>query len=284
VLKDGRFPPSLSRTDVQSLPESPGVYLFYGNSGELLYVGKSRNVRSRVLDHFANDQRSAKELEMWGALLLESQLIKELRPIYNTRSRRTRALILATRSTNKKGYTTVSIEAAERIEKRSSGKILAVFTSEKQAQATLRRMAKEYHLCYGLLGLERSRGYCFGYHLKQCLGACGGEEPPALYNERVEKAFGQRRVHSWPFPGGILIEERSPLSNEGEAFLLDDWCLLSTVRYSEHGVDRRVADASRFDYDTYKILLRYMRDSSNKRNMRLIERREIGRFLSEEAL
>ncbi len=80
------------------LPDSPGVYLFYGPKNELLYVGKSKNIRRRVVSHFSLSPSSGKELSICGqthavearttagelgALLLESRLIKDLQPIHN---------------------------------------------------------------------------------------------------------------------------------------------------------------------------------------------------------
>jgi DNA polymerase III subunit epsilon len=285
VMKEGRLPTEIGRDDMRRLPEEPGVYLFFGKDGELLYVGKSKNIRARVQGHFTNDHRSAKEMEMCrslhkvearttpgelGALLLESRLIKELRPIFNSVSRSTRKMLVARRRLGTSGYVTVTLEEIEHIPRGDHQSILAVFKSSRQAQETLRKMAKEHRLCLGLLGLERNRGYCFGYHLHQCNGACGGEEPPAVYNQRLHDAFARRLVKTWPYKGSVLIEERNPRSGDGEAFLVNNWCLMSTIRFSEVGIDKRVADGNRFDYDTYKILSRYLSDPSNKRNMRVV--------------
>jgi DNA polymerase-3 subunit epsilon len=97
VMKEKRLPVQVDRAMLTNLPEGPGVYLFYGPRDELLYVGKSRNIRGRVQSHFAGDDRSSKAMEMCGqvhrigtrttagelgALLLESSLIKELHPMY----------------------------------------------------------------------------------------------------------------------------------------------------------------------------------------------------------
>jgi DNA polymerase III subunit epsilon len=296
VMKEARLPPAIQRDDVRNLPEEPGVYLFYGKEGELLYVGKSKNIRSRVSGHFSNDHRSAKEMEMCrnlhhvetrrtagelGALLLESRLIKELRPIYNSASRSTRKMIVARRRANAEGYLAVSVEEIERIADGEQESILAVFKSTRQAQEALRRMAKEHRLCLALLGLERNRGYCFGYHLHQCNGACGGDEDPAQYNLRLTDAFAKRLVKTWPYRGSVLIEEKHPHNGDGEAFLVSNWCLMSSVRYSDVGIDKHVADGNRFDYDTYKILLRYMSDPSNRKNMRVLSDAEVRRLIAE---
>ena len=85
--------PSKLTTDIQSIPNSPGVYLFYAENSSLpLYIGKSILLRQRVLSHFQADHTNAKEFKMaqqvvrvdiiptageLSALLLESMLIKE---------------------------------------------------------------------------------------------------------------------------------------------------------------------------------------------------------------
>ncbi|MEX1137912.1 MAG: GIY-YIG nuclease family protein, partial [Bacteroidota bacterium] len=91
-----------------TFPETPGVYLFYGAEDFLLYVGKSNSLCSRIRAHFAaRDERKMcrriKRIEVretageLGALLLESRLIKELRPLHNVASKRRRRIILAKR-------------------------------------------------------------------------------------------------------------------------------------------------------------------------------------------
>ncbi|STR39839.1 excinuclease cho (excinuclease ABC alternative C subunit) [Klebsiella michiganensis] len=96
--------PEHLRPWLEALPRQPGVYLFHGESDTLpLYIGKSVNIRSRVLSHLRTPdeaamlrqsrritwQRTAGEL---GALLLEAQLIKEQQPLFNKRLRQNRQL------------------------------------------------------------------------------------------------------------------------------------------------------------------------------------------------
>src|SRR5688500_9378164 len=96
------LPAHIDRAMVDEIPDSPGVYLFYGEDDVPLYVGKSVAMRSRVLQHFTGDLRSAREAEMarelrrveWrrscgelGALLRESQVVKQLAPVFNRQLR-----------------------------------------------------------------------------------------------------------------------------------------------------------------------------------------------------
>jgi DNA polymerase-3 subunit epsilon len=285
VLKDNRLPPQMDRAELSALPDEPGVYLFYGPQGELLYVGKSKSIRSRVLGHFSADGSSGKEMEMCrnihrvevrrtvgelGALLLESALIKELRPIYNTASRRTRLLTLARGVLTREGYLSIVLDEVERVSTGDTTSILGVFKYKKQAGLFLHKIAREHRLCHRLLGLERTRGACFAHHLHQCDGACIGGEATGPYNRRVELAFGNRRVKAWPFPGPVLIEERDPLLNEGEVYVVDNWCLLATAHYSDVGTHQDSSATQRFDHDTYKILYRYLMNAVNRRNIRLM--------------
>ena len=92
------------RTQAEALPESPGVYLFWGRSAMLpLYIGKSIHLRSRVLSHLRDPDSArwvAQSLRIEhrrtpgevGALLLEAALVKQLQPLHNQRLRRVRHL------------------------------------------------------------------------------------------------------------------------------------------------------------------------------------------------
>jgi DNA polymerase III subunit epsilon len=103
AAKQPSLPPHVDRAMVDAIPEAPGVYLFYGETGNPLYVGKSKSMRSRVLAHFADDLRSSREMQLarevrrvefertageLGALLREAELVKDLLPVFNRRPRR----------------------------------------------------------------------------------------------------------------------------------------------------------------------------------------------------
>jgi DNA polymerase-3 subunit epsilon len=296
ILKTGSTPANVNQKDVDALPESCGVYLMYGREGELLYVGKSVNVRDRVRSHFSSDHTSPREMKMCqqihrlevrptagelGALLLESKLIKELRPIYNVASRRHRDIVVARSSTTSTGYTEVGLEEIDRIEPGEYSSILGIFKHTTQAKEYLERIAKEHRLCHKLLGLQRTNSYCFAYHLHQCDGACAGEEDPAAYNARVEQAFEERRIRAWPYSGAILIEERDEYSGEGEVFLLDQWCLISSFTYADAGMQLKISGPHRFDYDAYKILSRYILHKKNASHIRLLTREQVRELIGD---
>ncbi len=259
---------------INDLPDTPGVYLFYGASGELLYVGKSKTVRTRVRSHFSSRgeawlRRRVRRIEVretageLGALLLESQLIKELRPMFNVASRKRRRIIIARRIMNDKGYAMVALEAVDYLDIRETEPILGIFKHKTQAKEYLTAIAKTHRLCPKLLRLENAKRYCFSYHLKQCNGACMGEESSARYNVRLESAFRARRIKAWPYEGGIVVEERSAHNRYRELFLIDNWCLVTSFRSSDGAFERHIRGNHRFDYESYKILLSYLSDEGN---------------------
>jgi len=267
------------KKSITSFPNTPGVYLFYGVENILLYVGKSKTIRTRIRTHFAaRDERwltkricriivreTAGEL---GALLLESQLIKELRPMYNVRSRQPRRIIVARRVNNAQGYATVKLEAIDYLDIKPDSPILGIFKHKTQAKEFLETVAKTHRLCPKLLRLENSSGYCFSYHLGLCDGACMGVEVVPAYNARVEAAFEARRIIAWPFDGAITIEEISKDKKLHEIFVVDNWCLVTSSK-NDYSVENKISiqqksSPHRFDYDSYKILYGYVMEEGNK--------------------
>ena len=267
---------SFDKKSITLLPNTPGAYLFYSTENVLLYVGKSKTIRARVRSHFsARDERwltkrvyrievreTAGEL---GALLLESQLIKELHPMYNVRARQPRRIIVARGVENEKGYITIKLEAVDYLDLKPDAPILGIFKHKTQAKEFLDTVSKTHRLCPKLLRLEASRGHCFSYHLGQCSGACLGEEDAAAYNARLEAAFQARRIIAWPYNGPVTIEEISKDKKLREVFVIDNWCLIG--RTAENDPARHSIKSSsphRFDYDSYKILYSYLMEEGKR--------------------
>lgn len=268
---------------VRSLPSSPGVYLFFGGRGELLYVGKSKNIRTRVQSHFSSreERRMCRQITHiearqtagdLGACLLESRLIKELRPLMNVAARERRRIIVARRSDNAAGYATVTLTAVEYLDRADGDAIVAIFKHRTQAKEFLSSIAEEYRLCPKLLRLESSRGACFSYHLKKCNGACCDEEEPEAYNRRFDSAFERRRVHAWPHDRGAMIVESDPASGRAELFYIDNWCLLESATIVKGDIVAIASGNHRFDYDSYKILHGYFTNPQNGPSITLTEK------------
>lgn len=265
------LPASLDPKIVRDLPHAAGIYLFYGNEDEVLYVGKSVDIKSRVLSHFSETRRTGSERALCeavahveyeetggelSALLRESQLIKELVPIYNRKLRKAKKLAIAKSVRTKDGYLAAAVVYQDEIADADLGSVEAVFRTVSQGKSSLKLAAKEHKLCQKLLGIEQSSGACFLYQLGKCQGACVGKEDPASYNQRFLKAFERRRVRAWPFAGAVMLPE-DPDAEEGTVYVIDRWRILKTLSYTQDGYDEEEVDAE-FDYDSYRIIAAHL--------------------------
>ncbi|HQC86077.1 MAG TPA: exonuclease domain-containing protein [Rhodoferax sp.] len=103
LLQGGTSLPPHLETSISDIPETVGVYLFYGEGTRPLYVGRGVHLRTRVMSHFQSANKVAREMRLlqgvrrveWretagelGAQLLKSRLVKELQPVYNRKLRR----------------------------------------------------------------------------------------------------------------------------------------------------------------------------------------------------
>ena len=190
--------PSLNPSILDDIPEEPGVYYFYNEKGNLIYIGKSRNLNQRISTHLSNNT-TKKAMEMrdqiadisWErtgseliALLLESSEIKSNKPIFNRAQRRSGFSWAIFSFTDKEGYINYRYGPVE-----IGDTPVSVFSSKEKAKGKLNSMIEAYGLCQKLTGLYETDGPCFHYQVGLCHGACCGKEVPRDYNERASKAF-----------------------------------------------------------------------------------------------
>jgi DNA polymerase-3 subunit epsilon len=215
--------PNLDVSKIDSIPEEPGVYYFYNENGDLIYIGKSRNLQQRIMTHLSNNTTNrAMEMrdliadiywEVTGseliALLKESSEIKRNKPVYNRAQRRTGFQWGIFSFTDKNGYINFNYSKLD-----CDDNPVSVFTSKERAKSMLLLLVEKYNLCQKLTGLYETTGPCFHYHVSICRGACCGEETPDSYNERARKAaeeFVFARRNFFIIDKGRDEEERSAI-------------------------------------------------------------------------
>jgi len=280
ALKRSSIPLGISQEKLDSLPQTPGVYIFYGENGMPLYIGKSVNVHGRVLSHFSSDHMSSTEMKIaqqvtnietfstageLGALFLESTLIKKQQPLFNRKLRHARKLIALKKIITTGGYNTIEEIDGNEVTIDVLGNIVGIFTSQKQVKDFLYELCKIYGLCPKMFGLEKGKGACFSYQLEKCSGACVGKVSPLKYNLKFDEAFYQHRIKPWPFKGPIMIKEKGdPLDEDTkhEHFVVDKWCLIGSMKIEQDELSDIQQDYQ-FDFDTYKILRSYLRVERN---------------------
>lgn len=178
---------------IKEAPSETGVYYMHKADGSIIYIGKSKNIKKRLTQHFTNDKRKAKQIqldvaavtyELTGndliAQLKESEEIKKNKPIFNRALRRSLFSYQLNTRIDNHGYINLVIEKAD-----GRKKAITTFTNYQQAKNVLFKITEEYGLCQRLTGLHKTDSSCFAYTIKECDGACIHEESPESYNERV---------------------------------------------------------------------------------------------------
>lgn len=274
-LRSAARPPLLAAERFARLPERPGVYYFVGDGGAQLYVGKSRNLRRRVMSHFQNDHRDRRSLQMvqqirdvqlavtageLGALLFESAEIKRLQPLYNRRLRKQREL-LTWALAGEPGE--LHIELLQHHALRPGLRHVGLFRSRHQARQWLLEQARERRLCLRVLGLEEGEGACFAYQLGRCAGACCGEEPRSAHDRRLLAGAERLQTQAWPWNGPVALVERDEQHGLTQWHVLDQWRHLGTVDQLEHAQPLLAARRGGFNLDTYHILIGHLRRHPN---------------------
>ena len=197
---------------IADLPEACGIYYFYNQHNEIIYIGKSTNIRKRAQSHALSDSIKSKRMiqELYSvsyditgsaliALLKENAAIKQWQPKFN--------------HTRKHASFQYAIDCIENEHKPLQLKIeklhhctnpLQVFKSRGDALKALQHWVERYELCASYCGLSQASSHCFEHYLKRCRGVCTGNEPITDYNLRVKNAL-QR--FQYPHDNFIIFEK-----------------------------------------------------------------------------
>ncbi|MFW5699609.1 MAG: exonuclease domain-containing protein [Bacteroidota bacterium] len=216
------FHPDFDRKKIDALPEEPGIYYFHNDRGDIIYIGKSKNIRNRVMSHLLN-KSTKKALEMKSnildisvqktgneliALLEESEEIKKHRPLYNKAQRRAYFYYGLYSRFDKRGYLCFSLEKNSADHR----KPITTFVNKTEARKIIHHFTEKLNLCQTLTGLDEGAAECFYYRLRQCHGACRGEEPTEDYNKRAIQLINALSMGNESFfiiDAGRHAEERS---------------------------------------------------------------------------
>jgi DNA polymerase III subunit epsilon len=195
--RNSKLNPKLDPGKIENIPDEPGVYYFYNENRDLIYIGKSRNLQQRINTHLSNnttnramemrDQIADIDWETTGseliALLKESSEIKQKKPLYNRAQRRTNFQWGIFSFIDNKGYINYRYGLLD-----IGDTPVSVFTSKEKARSKLESLVEKFILCQKLCGLYDSTGSCFHHQVGICRGACCGDESPEEYNERASKS------------------------------------------------------------------------------------------------
>ena len=260
---------------LDEIPHAPGVYLLFGANAHPLYIGKSVDLKARVLAHFANDHASGADLRLsqevqrieWertggevGALLREAELVKTRLPAHNIALRRKRnQVFFALDELARPRFVPAADVPLPRLHEH-----YGPFSSRAGARRYLQESAAEHGLCLKSMKLEgRGRGIaanapCFNWQLRRCRGACVGAEPAEAHASRVREVLAPRRVPCWPYAGAVALAERTADGLREDLHVFDQWCWLGTVRSHEAAAGLDAHQPRVFDADVYRIVRKAM--------------------------
>ncbi len=181
---------------INEVPDNiTGVYYLWNERDRVIYIGKSKNIRSRLYQHFSNSTNKAQRMQKQTvkitfenlgneliALLRESEQIKTYQPIFNRAQRRAFFNWGIFNDIDANGYNSLYLDKIDK-----SKQELMSFSNKSEGKEFLFRITEKYGLCQKINGLYPSQSSCFQYTLKMCKGACIQEEDPFTYNRRVDR-------------------------------------------------------------------------------------------------
>ncbi|MEZ5739427.1 MAG: exonuclease domain-containing protein [Burkholderiaceae bacterium] len=243
LLRRPSLPSHLALDSLDTVPDAPGIYAFFGLNEQPLYIGKSRHIRERVGSHFSADHASARGLRLasevrrlcwqqtageFGALLAEIGAIERLMPAHNRALRRNHKAVLLEIGTQAPW---LRWHKAGALEPAAMAGLYGPFSSRQAARNRLLAAVREHGLCARVLGLERGQPQapCFGRQLGQCHGACVGHEPVPALIARLHEALAPHRVPGWPADTGLLVMESDPARGQRQAHLFHHWSWLGSA-------------------------------------------------------
>ena len=229
--REATLPSNLPKQVFETLPEKTGVYYFHDANGKVLYVGKARNIRHRIIGHFTGESSRSKRLfherihnisyELTGnelvALLLESREIKRLWPEYNRVQKYTSSNYGLFKYQDQKGYFRFSISKVP-----PGSQPVANFKNFQEARFSVSDLRRKFALCPKLCGLQKSPNECFDHKVGQCDGACIGKIDSTEYNERFQQALDSLTNQKQTFAivgDGREPEEKSLILVENGVYL-----------------------------------------------------------------
>ena len=214
---------------IAQMPSETGVYYIHNKEGNIIYIGKSKNIKKRINQHFTGTDRKSKKIQIQVAtvtydatgseliaLLKESHEIKQNKPIFNRAMRKTKISHALYSSTDSNGYINLTIANAD-----GRKKVITTFNNKQSAKDFLYRAVETYSLCLKLCDLEKTTDSCFRYELKECEGACLNEENTVLYNNRVNEfieKYSYKDQNMIIIDKGRKVDERSAILIENGAF------------------------------------------------------------------
>jgi len=201
--KEATLPSHLPTAVFNNLPNTPGVYYFKNKKGKIIYVGKAKDIKKRVLSHFYS--KTKKSLAMCRetadidfalsgseliALLMEDAAIKQHYPEYNQVAKRAPKMHAIFSYTDRKGILHIAYNTL----KATPNPILTLH-SITECRQQIEQLCSEFDLCPKYCHLQDNVATCNHFKIHTCKGICKDQEAVAEYNQRVLLAIDSLKTN-----------------------------------------------------------------------------------------
>ena len=277
VEQKSKLAPNLKEI-IEALPSETGVYYIHDANGDIIYIGKSNNIRKRITQHFTNKNSKSKKIQVkvaavtyektgseLVALLKESEEIKANKPILNRALKRNQFTQGLYSFIDDNGYVNLRINPIKK-----DDKPITTFTNRKSGISFLNKMVETYDLCAKLCGLEKTVSSCFNYGIEECFGACIQNEQPETYNKRANAVIEKNTYDN----KDMILIDRGRDIDEKSVILIEDGVFKGLGFFDlNHQINNReilesLITPMQNNRDTQHIIQSYMR--RNKR-LKVIE-------------
>ncbi len=266
---------------IEELPSVTGVYYIHNDKGEIIYIGKSNNIKKRITQHFTGTSSKSKKIQALvsavtyektgselAALLKESEEVKKNKPIFNRALRRTIFTHALYNFTDKNGYINLKIDKAY-----GDKQPITTFSTRASGKHFMSKVVEDYGLCQKLTGLYTTKTSCFNYGVKECFGACINEESSENYNKRVNSLIAKYSYEN----KNMLIIDRGRDVDEKSVFLIENGIFKGLGFFDlNHQINNREILASLItpmqnNRDTQHIIQSYMRRHKKLKVLELLD-------------
>lgn len=248
--KQATLPPHIPAEQINELPEEAGIYLFKNRKHQVIYAGKAKNIKKRVLSHFYDKKTKEYHLgqethfidyELTGnellALLVESEHIRKHYPKFNRAQKWPATTYQIISYINQRGIIQLALAKTKALHDSVS-----TFYNRTEATEKLEEICEFFKLCPRFCTLQSNSEKCSHYRIKNCEGICDGSENVEDYNLKVHAAIQS------------LEENKSSFAIQGKGRTQDEiaFALVTDGQYKGFGFfDRSEAICNIEDYEPF---------------------------------
>jgi DNA polymerase-3 subunit epsilon len=257
--KEATLPSHLPTSVFNNLPNTPGVYYFKNKKGKIIYVGKAKDIKKRVLSHFYS--KTKKSLDMCRetadidftlsgseliALLMEDAAIKQHYPEYNQVAKRAPKMHAIFSYTDRKGILHLAYNTLKAIPKP-----ILVLHSITECRQQIEQLCMQFELCPKYCHLQENVATCNHFKIHTCKGVCKDEEHHEHYNARVLNAIDSLNNNG----KDVILKQQGRHANE------DAFIMIEQGTYRGYGfIDKTEQINTTEDFETFLIRQKDNRD------------------------